>query len=521
MKYNTLSIILKQIGSLLILLGIVVAVPAIVALLYDEWYEAAGFFISSFIILTTGFGLNQTFNKAADIQYNQVIVVAASGWLAITLMGAIPFWVIAHIMPADIMKGLIPANAGYHLSSLEYFKNPLHCLFESMSAYTTTGLSMAVHVSSVGKGILFYRSLAQWVGGAGFIVMVLAVFRQKTGRGAMLLYSSESTGERLKPKIIETARVIWKVYLFLTLFTIAFLVMGTLFALPGYPLTDTIFDAVNNAMAGLSTGGFSTLDESISGYHSSVMEGLLIVPMVLGSLSIPFYYKLWKLKKIGEVWKDAQTRALILSFFFGSLILSLILLNNHIVKEPFRKGIFQFISAMSTTGWQTANIHSWNWSSVIFVVVAAMFVGGAAGATVGGIKMIRAMTIAKGLQWEVNKAFLSEHTIRRIQLNGRSLTPDEMNKEFSKAVTMAILFFLFILISSLVTYAYMGNEFTYADALFESTSAQCTVGLSAGITSPSMPPVLEVFYIFQMWAGRLEVIPVLAFFRALIFGVKP
>jgi trk system potassium uptake protein TrkH len=96
-----------------------------------------------------------------------------------------------------------------------------------------------------------------------------------------------------------------------------------------------------------------------------------------------------------------------------------------------------------------------------------------------------------------------------------------MNEEFSKAVTIAILFFLFIFISSLVTYAYMGNEFSYFDSLFESTSAQCTVGLSTGITSPSMPPVLEVFYIIQMWAGRLEVIPVLAFFRALFFGVKP
>ncbi|GET29452.1 TrkH family potassium uptake protein [Prolixibacter sp. SD074] len=521
MKYNTLPIVLKQVGSLLILLSIVVAVPGIVSLLYHEWYEAAGFFISFLVILLIGIALNQTFKKAGDIQYNHAMVVAASGWLAITVMGAIPFWAIAHIMPADIMKGLIPANAGYHLSSLEYFKNPLHCFFESMSAYTTTGLSMAVHVSSVGKGILFYRSLAQWVGGAGFIVMVLAVFRQKTGRGALLLYSSESTGERLKPKVIETARVIWKIYLSLTLFTIVFLIAGTLFALPGYPLTDTIFDAISNAMTGLSTGGFSTLDDSISGYHSTVMEGLLLLPMILGSLSIPFYYKVWTSKKISEVWKDAQTRALILSFFFGSIILSLLLLNNNIVKEPFRKGIFQFVSAISTTGWQTADISSWNWSSIIYVVVAAMFIGGAAGATVGGIKIIRGLTIAKGVIWELNKVFLSENTIRRIQLNGRSLTPDEMNEEFSKAVTIAILFFLFIFISSLVTYAYMGNEFSYFDSLFESTSAQCTVGLSTGITSPSMPPVLEVFYIIQMWAGRLEVIPVLAFFRALFFGVKP
>ncbi len=126
------------------------------------------------------------------------------------------------------MNQFIPHDAAYNFSSLMYFRNPLHCFFESMSAYTTTGLSMAVHEPSVGKGVLFYRSFAQWVGGAGFIVMVLAVFKQTSGKSAMLLYGSESSGEKLRPRVIDTARAIWKVYLILTVFSAIYLIIGTL-----------------------------------------------------------------------------------------------------------------------------------------------------------------------------------------------------------------------------------------------------------------------------------------------------
>jgi trk system potassium uptake protein TrkH len=118
--------------------------------------------------------------------------------------------------------------------------------------------------------------------------MVLAVFRQISGKSAILLYGSEATGERLKPKVIETVRSIWKVYLFVTLFSALYLFLGTLIILPGYPLAENIFDSVNHAMTGQSTGGFSTLDDSIAGYNSGYMEMLYLLPMILGSFSIPF-----------------------------------------------------------------------------------------------------------------------------------------------------------------------------------------------------------------------------------------
>ncbi|MDX9883507.1 MAG: TrkH family potassium uptake protein [Prolixibacteraceae bacterium] len=521
MNSKTLIITLKQVGSLLILLGTMEIVPGTVSCIYSEWYSAAGFLLSAIITLSIGFAFYWLLFHAEDPQYNHSLVVAASGWLGVTLAGGLPFFIIAHITPTDVMSQFIHRGADYTVSSLSYFKNPLHCFFESMSAYTTTGLSMAVHEPSVGKGVLFYRSFAQWVGGAGFIVMVLAVFRQTSGKSAILLYGSEATGERLKPKIIETARAIWKVYLWVTLFSVVYLFIGTWLVLPDYPLAENIFDSVNHAMAGQSTGGFSTLDNHMADYHSVTMDMLYLLPMILGSFSIPFYYKVIFERKYSEWWKDIQTRALIIAFVFGSMIQSFLLFVADSVPNPVREGIFQFVSAMSTTGWQTSNIGNWDWMSVVFIVSSAMFVGGASGATVGGIKMIRALVIRKGLRWQVSRTFLSSNTVKLIKFNGKSMLPGEMNEEFTKAASFAIIFFLLILGSSFLTMIFAGDNFTYTDALFESASAQATAGLSSGITDPSMPPVLEWVYIFQMWAGRLEVIPVLALVRAVFFGTRP
>ncbi|MBN1987460.1 MAG: TrkH family potassium uptake protein [Prolixibacteraceae bacterium] len=509
--------VFKQIGSLLKLLGLIGIVPSLVSVIYGEWYSAGGFVLSGVITFCLGVVINFIFIKAEEPRHTQALIIAASAWLILTFLGGLPFFIIAWITPVEVMNGFIPPDVSYDFSSLVYFKKPIHCFFESMSAYTTTGLTMTIHEPSVGKGVLFYRHFAQWIGGAGFVVMVLAIFKQQSGKSALLLYGSESSVEKLKPRIIETAKAIWKVYLVLTLFSAVYLITGTYLILPNYPITENIFDSINHAMAGQSTGGFSTLDDSIAGYHSAKMEILYLLPMILGAFSIPFFYKVIYERKISEFWKDTQTRSLIIAFIIGSIILSVLLFKAQIVPAPVREGIFQFISGMSTTGWQTSNIGMWDWKSILFIIAFAMFIGGASGATVGGIKMIRALVIKKGVLWQINRTFFSENTIRKIKLNRKSFLPEEMNEEFTKAAALAILFFLFIIISAFIATLFSENQFSFTDALFESTSAQATVGLSTGITDPSMSPYLELIYIFQMWAGRLEIIPVLTLLRALLY----
>jgi trk system potassium uptake protein TrkH len=359
------------------------------------------------------------------------------------------------------------------------------------------------------------------LGGAGFIVLTLSLISQSSSRLSFLLYSAESTGERLKSTIIETTRLIWKVYLGITLFLFLFLVVGTLILLPEYSFADTIFDSINHAMAGMSTGGFSTLDDSIAGYHSKGMEILYLFPMILGSFSLTFYVKVIYHKQYSQIWKDIQTRSLILLFILGSILLSYMLSLSGKISEPFRVGVFQFVSALSTTGWQTSDIHTWDSASVSFIVIFGMVIGGAFGATVGGLKIIRVLVLIKGLFWRVNSYFTSENSIKVVQFNNTRLLPEEMNKEITSAATFIFIYFIFLGLGTIITYYTAGVGYTMKDALFESASAQGTVGLSCGITNPSMSPILEITYIIQMWMGRLEIIPILILFRTMILGTKP
>jgi len=512
--------IFRQIGSLLIILGITMAVPSIISLIYSEYYSLLGFVISGLICLLIGSILYYRIISDDEPLKRHALIIAAVGWLSIAVAGSLPFIIIAYITPFEISQGFIPAGADYH-SSIFFFKNPLHALFESMSGFTTTGLSMAVHEPSIGKGLLFYRHFIQWLGGAGFVVLTISILKQPNGKVSYLLYNAESTGERLRTTIIETARSIWKVYTFLTLFCFVFLIIGIYFLLPDYSLADNIFDAINHAMAGMSTGGFSTLDNSIAEYRSQGAEILLLFPMILGALSLPFYVKFFNLKQYSQLWKDLQTKSILILFVFGSLVLSLMLYASGTISEPFRVGVFQFVSALSTTGWQTTDIHTWDSGSVLFIVIIGMIIGGSFGATVGGVKIIRVLILLKGLFWRIGGYFVSDESVRVAKINNNRLLPDDMNREVASVATFIFIYCIFLLLGTAIGYYTMGSGFTLKDALFESASAQGTVGLSCGITIPEMSPVLEVTYIFQMWIGRLEIIPILVLFRTILFGTKP
>jgi trk system potassium uptake protein TrkH len=511
---------IKQVASLQIILGFVMLVPAIFAVIYQEWYSLAGFLIAGTFTALLGYLVYRLFEKTEEPKEKHSLAIAAIGWLMIMIFGAIPYFIIAHITPLEVMQQFVPVGMDYS-SSLLNFRNPLHCLFESTSAFTTTGLTMAYNEPSVGKSILFYRSFSQWVGGAGFIVMAIAVFRHLPGQGAIQLYGSESSGTKLRTNVIETARAIWKVYFVVTLSMFVYIAIGTYFILPNYPISENIFDAINHAMTGQSTGGFSTLDDSIAGYQSAKMDMLFLLPMLLGGLSIPFFYRFIFQRKINELWKDIQTRSMIIASIIGGVVLSLFLMNSELVSNPFREGIFQFISALTTTGWQTSNIGGWDDLSVLFIVAAAMIVGGSAGGTVGGIKIIRALLLQKGLRWHINKLFLSKNTVKSVRFDNKLMLPEEMSSEISRAGIFTLMYILFVFVSTLFTVYFMSGDFTLADAIFESASAQGTVGLSSGITDPSMNPILEGVYIIQMWAGRIEIIPILILLRVLFYGTKP
>lgn len=513
-KTHLVSMILNQLGYLIILFGVTLIIPAIVSALYAEYYSLVGFIVSGLICTIGGIFIRKIFISQQEPLQRHALIIASTGWLTLSLIGALPLILIAYLTPIDVANAFCPPGSNY-TSSLFAFQNPMHAIFESMSGFTTTGLSMIIHEPSIGKGVLFYRSYMQLLGGAGFIILALAVFGNPNSRVALMLYSTESSGERLNTSIVDTARSIWKIYLGVTLISFLVIFIGTLLILPEYGLINTLFDSVNHALCGQSTGGFSVLDDSIATYQSYAMEMLYVFPMLIGALSIPFYFRVYREKKISLFWTNLQTRWIIAFSVFGSLLISLTLWYAGSASQPLRIGIFQFVSALSTTGWQTCDIHQWDGGSIFLIVLLGMIVGGAAGATVGGLKMIRVALLLKAAWWQVTRLLSSDNSIKVMRFNNQVLLPDEVNREFSKVAGFTVLYLVILLIGTILTYFLMPQGYAIMDAFFESASAQGTVGLSCGITQPNMSPILELIYILQMWIGRLEVIPILVLFRTI------
>lgn len=513
-----LRIVLRDVGALLVLAGALMGVPLVVAALYREYYSALGFLVSGAVTVGAGGFAYRSNRDAPEPKQHHAFLIASSGWLLMAAFGALPFVLTAHLTPDAVAGSFVPAGEAYP-SSLVHLRNPLHAFFESMSAYTTTGLTMCVHEPSIGRGMLFYRSFAQWLGGAGVIVLSLAILRRPGGMSQMALYESEAAGIKLRPSILGTARAIWKIYLLLTLAVAAYLAAGTLLLLPEYGLGAALFDAVNHAMTAQSTGGFSTLDDSIAGYRSYAMELLHIPPMLLGAVSIPVFYHLLYRRDPGILRRDVQVRALLVCVAVGVPALGLLLAAAPAFSGAAGDALFHLVSALTTTGWQTSDIGAWGDGAVLFLV-APMIVGGSAGATVGGIKLIRAYLIGRGIGWRIRRAFLPKEAVLNVPLGDRTLSSQEWTAEIADAASFSILYVAILGLSVIIVSTALGPDVTLADVIFEAASAQGTVGLSSNITGPEMPVAVEVLFIVQMWLGRLEIFPVLVLLRALFVGIR-
>jgi len=508
-------IVMRDVGVLQILLSTGMLLSLLVSLLYGELYNALSFLAAAGVTAAFGTVAYRTCRSAAEPKRRHAMVIAGAGWLLGAVFGALPFLFAAYLTPAEVAQAFVPAGEGYQ-SSLAYFRNPLHAVFESMSAYTTTGLTMAVHEPSIGHGLLFYRSLAQWIGGAGVIVLSLAIMPRPRALGDLELYQSETAGTKLRPTIVGTARAIWKVYSVITALVVVYLFLATLIILPDYGWMPSLFDAVNHAMTGLATGGFSTLDDSIAGYRSYAMDMVHVPPMVLGAIALPLYYRFLHERDPRVFWRDPQFRSMML--VFAVLIPSLVLLlqGTPAVSDPVREAIFQVVSGVSGTGWQTSNIADWSAPAVLLLAWGGMIVSGSAGSTVGGIKLIRGYILLRAVGWRVRKSFLPPEAMVPFRVGDRNLRSDAMQREVGDAAVFSLLYLLILGVSVIIVAHQMGPGFTLADAMMESISAQSTVGLSAGITDPGMPVTLELLFIFQMWVGRLEIFPVIILLMALV-----
>jgi trk system potassium uptake protein TrkH len=459
-----IKIVLHSLGMVFIVLGVLTIVPLLVSAYYNE--DLSPFFIVSVLPLLIGIAIAKLFTVETEFRAKHAAIAAALTYLIASLIGTVPF-------------------IYYGIGFLDSF-------FEAMSGWTTTGLTMISDVEIMPRSLLFWRSFMQWLGGVGIIVLLLAVL--STGRASLRLYQAEARKERIKPRLVSTARLIWWIYLIYTAVGIL------LFYVAGM----SVFEAVNHAMTALSTGGFSVKNASLGAYGSLEIELVAIFLMLLGGINFFVHYKfLTGDKKF--LLKDIQFRAMVLVLLISTILVGLKILD-------FRVALFQGVTALTNAGLSTTNIAALDdFSKSILTLL--MVIGGSAGSTSGAIKIIRMVIIFKLIYWWVQQSLLPEHAVMSRQMNGVELTPAEIHE----TTVFALLYFI-ILGSSALFLMFLG--FNGVDAMFEVAAAQGNVGLSSGITAAGLDPFGKIILIFNMWIGRLEIIPVLVLAQS-ILGLRP
>lgn len=468
-------------GKLLIILGFFFLIPTGIAFFFKELNPFYDFLISFFICEIVGFLFLLAFPYSEELSYSYTFLLVALAWLVVPLFSSLPFWLSQH-----------------YASFLDAF-------FEAMSGFTTTGLTLIQDLDHTALSLNFWRHFVMFLGGQGIVIVVLSFFVQVSSY-VLGLYFGEARQERIFPNVISTARFIWLVSL--VYFFLGSSVLFIFLKNSGLPLQKAIFHSLNLFMAAFDTGGFTPQSLNISYYHSLSVEFLTLVIMILGSFNFSLHYFIW-FRNRREIYRNIETRTFFISFSLIFILLNLVTVT--FFKggwiELFRKTFYQLVSAHTGCGFSNVyvkELNSWPQSALVFIIIA-MALGGGAGSTTGGIKLMRLALLFKTVGLEIRKwllppqarVYAKYHHLQEVVL-------DDKKVRFVFVITFFYLvsYFMGTIIGMLCGYGFL-------ESLFESVSASANVGLSMGITSPQMPAILKLTYIIQMWSGRLEFISVI------------
>lgn len=390
--------------------------------------------------------------------------------------------IVALVFPISALLSAIPMSLTTGMPFIDAY-------FESVSAVTTTGLSVAP--ADVGPVFLFARSWGQWVGGIGIILVVLSVLI-RPGTTASRIYKANYGDMKIKPTVISTTRTLGKVYIIITLISMLLLLMSGM----------SLFDSICHAFCCVSTGGFSTRAESIGAYQGSLIPTAISISCLLGAVSFVLYPHLFK--KPEKFFRNLELRYFLSLAAIGAILFAFTLSRNNIDYRPIQDNLFHIISALTTAGFSTIDLSIISDASRA-VLIFMMWIGGNMGSTAGGIKVFRILLLIKVGHNVLLRLFLPRETITPIKIEDHIIESDEIYN----LVTFMLLYTLILLASSFVfmTYGIDTNS-----SVFEVSSALSTVGLSAGVTSAAMPVGLKLVLIIDMLFGRIEIIPLILLF---------
>lgn len=459
-----LKVILRDFGEITFYFSVAFLLPIIISLLYGEGIKPIMYFlIPCAITLAVGFGFKKLFATHKETRkmhaFNTVILV----WFLLPLFGAFPY----------MLHGIGAGDA----------------YFDSVSAFTTTGITPIRNQAGFTNSMMFWRSLEAWIGGAGIILLALVgIF---TYIKSYKLYQAEGREKRLRPSVRETAKRIWWIYTVLTVFGVILLLISGM----------GLFDSVNYSMSAISTNGMDTTWRNLANLNNPATEAALAVIMLLGSFSFYIHYKFLR-GKFKAYFGDVQVRLTFILLLLGIMIALPNFMAIYGQTDGIRYAIFHSTSALTAGGFHAADGAQWG-STIKLVLASLMLVGGSAGSTAGGLKLIRFWVFLKSIYWRIKQSVLPERAYFSRKIEGREVEEKEMS-------TLYFFIILYILIAGIGTLVITQTEgASIGNAMFEVIGAQGNAGLTTGITAPGMNTVSKAMLIINMIVGRIEIIPIL------------
>ncbi|MDX8377323.1 MAG: TrkH family potassium uptake protein [Mariprofundales bacterium] len=462
--------VLWTLGILTSLYGISMLLPAMVDLYYHSGH-ALHFLLAGLAVVSIGYAMMHIGKKPDDLSHRDGFMIVALAWVVLAIMGAVPF------LTSEVVKGSV-----------------LDALFESTSGLTTTGATILSDLDDLPPSILFWRSMQEWLGGMGIIVLAVAVM-PLLGVGGMQLFRAETPGpvkDKLTARVTETAKMLWYIYLGMTALAALF------FWLAGM----TSFDAINHAMCTIAIGGFSTHDASFGYYESSTLRLIAVVFMFMAGINFTLHFAAMRRGfSLRGYFSDDEFRHYAAWLLFLIITIAILSWFSDAVNPDLVEIIFNTVSVATTTGFAVSDYGLWP-AGTHMLLLLAMFIGACAGSTGGGMKVIRILLLVRQGMREI-RLLIHPHAVIRIKAGGRHVKPRILQALWG-------FFALYLLCFAVISIVVAAAGVDLLTAI--SASAACITNTGPGLAGvgpmnsyANLPDLAKVALMFAMLLGRLEI----------------
>lgn len=463
---------LALLGQLLIFESAFMLVPLAVCL-YNSESDWLPFLISVVVTAATGIALRKFIKPESDnLGRKDGCMITCMVWVIFSLFGMLPF-----ILGSS------------HLNVSEAF-------FETMSGFTTTGATVIRDIESCTKGLILWRAMTQWIGGLGIVLFTLAIIPSLNNSKGIFMFHAEVSGithDKIGARIANTAKVLWALYGAFTIILILLLWVGPM----------NLFESICHAFTTISTGGYSTRNNSIAAYDSVYVKCVLSVFMFIGGVNFGLIFAACR-GYLNQLWRNDVLRAFVLLIFLNYIFIVLSILHSgsycgwqSVTIDP----IFHIVSAMTSTGFGAGNFEAWGELCLVITIIM-MYFGACAGSTTGGAKIDRLVYLWKNFMVEVKRA-VSPRSMKAVRVNNQIITPENTNE----IIAFLVVYTGLVLVGGVLLSAL---DFPIVDAFFSSISCVSNNGLGAGVTGVTgsyyfLPAIGKWVMSFLMLAGRLEI----------------